>query len=267
MLGGCATTKSQHQSERKILQGVSAQIKALEGHMGENQKKTQEQLDRLWVGLNDSRQRQQGQEERIVSLESKEASQPLSLRGSEPKPLMPTSAPLVSSKKPPSIPPVPLGLHLPLDDQAHEKSPSAEAVQKALQLFESIEDPALKLFLRAQKAYIEKDYPRARALAQELLSRHPDAEVADDSQFLLAESFLAQGLFANAVYEYDAVVTRYPKGNKAPEALLKEAECYERLNLKEDTLKVLGRLIRSYPEAPQSVQARERIARLTSPSP
>lgn len=179
---------------------------------------------------------------------------------------MPPPIPLMPPQKAPAIPPVPLDLHPPLNDQDNGKINSVEAVQRDLDLFESIEDPALKLFLGAQKAYIEKDYPKARARAQELLSRHPDAEVADDAQFVLAESFFAQGLFANAIYEYDAVATRYPKGNKAPEALLKEAECYERLNLKEDALRVLGRLIRSYPKDPRSVQARERMARLTSPS-
>lgn len=265
MMGGCATTKFQQENERKILQDVVTQMKALEDRVDESQKKTEEKFDRLWVGLNDLRHRQKAQEEKLAALEYGETP-PLSFEGPKPKPFTPPPVRVKPPKKTRNIPPVPLRLHPPLHNQGSEKASSVGTVQKDLKLLESIEDPTFKLFLKAQKAYIEKDYPKARAAAQQLLSSYPEAELADDAQFLLAESFFAQGLFANALYEYDTVATRYPKGNKAADALLKEAECYERLNLKEDALKVLGRLIRSYPNALQSVQAKEFIAKLTSPS-
>ena len=269
---GCATTNSRQAGERKILQDVAAQINALDARMAEGQKKTDAELDRIRVALGEVGQKQLAQEQRLTSLEAKsfqEASVKPSLK---PMPIMPPKVSFPVPQKPqksPSLAPVPLRLEPQFEPKFEPKedpNQAVNAVTKEFELLESIEDPAVRLLLRAKKALLQKDYAKARAVAQDLVLRHPEAEVGDDAQFLVGDTYFAQGLFANAVYEYDTVVVRYPKGNKAPEALLKEAECYERLNLKEDALKVLDRLIRNYSDAPESVQARERMARLASPA-
>ena len=265
---GCATTNSQQAAERKILQDVAAQIKALDARTAEGQKKTETELDSVRVALSEVAQKQLTQEQRLTSLETKGSQEAYGQPGLKPIPIMPPKVSFPALQKPqksPSLAPIPFKAE-PLFEAKEEPNQTVSAVTKEFELLESIEDPAVKLLLQAKKALLQRDYAKARAVAQDLVSRHPEAEVGDDAQFLLGDTYFAQGLFANALYEYDTVVVRYPKGNKAPEALLKEAECYERLNLKEDALKVLGRLIRNYPDAPESVQARERMARLTSPA-
>ena len=266
---GCATTNPQQANERKILQDVALQINALDAKISDGQKKTEAELDRLRVALNDVGQRQLTQEQRLASLETKSLKEAYGSpeEGVKPVPVLPPKASFPSfqkPQKPPSLAPIPFS---PMPTLGKEQaSQTVNAVTKEFELVESIDDPAVKLLLQAKKALLQKDFSKARATAQDLLSRYPEAEVGDDAQFLAGDTYFLQGLFANALYEYDTVVVRYPKGNKAPEALLKEAECYERLNLKEDALKVLGRLIRTYPDTPESVQARERMARLASPS-
>jgi len=265
---GCATTNSKQAGERKILQDVAEQIKALDARMAEGQKKTETELDSVKVALSEVSQKQLAQEQRLASLEAKILQDTSNKPNLKPIPIMPPKVSFPAPKKPqksPSLAPMPLSLE-PQFDAKEEPNQTVSAVTKEFELLDSIEDPAVKLLLQAKKALLQKDFAKARAVAQDLVLRHPEAEVTDDAQFLVGDTYFAQGLFANALYEYDTVVVRYPKGNKAPEALLKEAECYERLNLKEDALKVLGRLIRNYPDAPESVQARERMARLTSPA-
>lgn len=265
---GCATTNSKQAGERKILQDVAEQIKALDARMAEGQKKAETELDSVRVALSEVSQKQLAQEQRLTSLEAKILQNTSGKPSLKPIPIMPPKVSFPAPQKPqksPSLAPMPLSLE-PLFEAKEEPNQTVSAVTKEFELLESIQDPAVKLLLQAKKALLQGDYTKARAVAQDLVLRHPEAEVGDDAQFLVGDSYFAQGLFANALYEYDTVVVRYPKGNKAPEALLKEAECYERLNLKEDALKVLGRLMRNYPDAPESVQARERMARLTSPA-
>jgi tol-pal system protein YbgF len=265
---GCATTNTKQAGERKILQDVAEQIKALDARMAEGQKNIETELDRVRVALSEVSQKQLAQEQRLTSLEAKSLQGTSGKPSLTPIPIMPPKVSFPAPQKPqksPSLAPMPLRLD-PLFEAKEEPNQTVSAVTKEFELLDSIEDPAVKLLLQAKKAVLQRDFAKARAVAQDLVLRHPKAEVGDDAQFLVGDTYFAQGLFANALYEYDTVVVRYPKGNKAPEALLKEAECYERLNLKEDALKVLGRLIRNYPDAPESVQARERMARLTSPA-
>jgi len=68
---GCATTNSKQAGERKILQDVAEQIKALDARMAEGQKNIETELDSVRVALGEVGQKQLAQEQRLTSLEAK----------------------------------------------------------------------------------------------------------------------------------------------------------------------------------------------------
>jgi len=64
-------TNSKQAGERKILQDVAEQIKALDARMAEGQKNIETELDSVRVALGEVGQKQLAQEQRLTSLEAK----------------------------------------------------------------------------------------------------------------------------------------------------------------------------------------------------
>ncbi len=103
----------------------------------------------------------------------------------------------------------------------------------------------------------------ARAAFTDLLRRFPDADVADDAQFYLAEAFAADGKPAAADTAYGVVVTKYPTSVRAPTALYKRAVIAQTARRTTAARRLFNELIRSYPESDEADLARERLRLLS----
>ncbi len=60
---------------------------------------------------------------------------------------------------------------------------------------------------------------------QEMLTKFPDSELADNAQYWIGETYYAQKDFPAALREFEKAVATYPKGDKVPAALLKSGFC------------------------------------------
>ena len=132
-----------------------------------------------------------------------------------------------------------------------------------------------------QAAYLDfskGSYPLAIAGFREFLRRFPDHELAGNAQYWVGEAHysLARG-YANAaqtdkatqaleqaVTEFRRVVVNYPRGEKVPAALFKEALTL--IDLKQPGLAQarLQYLIDNFPQAEETPLARDRLAALKS---
>lgn len=130
-----------------------------------------------------------------------------------------------------------------------------------------------------QTAYIDfskGNYPLAIAGFREFLRRFPDAELANNAQYWIGEAYfsLARG-YANqgqadkvtgaleqAVQEFRKVIVNYPRGEKVPTALYKEALAL--LELKQPSLAEarLKYLLEHFPQSEEAPLARDRLAAL-----
>ena len=130
-----------------------------------------------------------------------------------------------------------------------------------------------------QAAYIDfskGSYPLAIAGFREFLRRYPDHELADNAQYWIGEAHFsvarthtnagqpdkATQELERAVQEFRKVIANYPRGDKAPTALYKEALAL--VELKEPALAQarLQYLIENFPQAEETPLARERLAAL-----
>lgn len=102
----------------------------------------------------------------------------------------------------------------------------------------------------------------ARNAFSRFLDAHPDHPLADNALYWIGETWYAKSLWLKAARVFGEVVSRFPKANKVPDAMLKTALCY--LNLGETQLArdVLLQLQRLYPATPAAEQARERLERM-----
>ncbi len=115
-----------------------------------------------------------------------------------------------------------------------------------------------------QAAYIDfskGSYSLAIAGFREFLRRYPDHELAGSAQYWIGEAYLslARGF---AVQEFKKVQANYPRADKVPTALYKEALAL--LDLKQPALAQarLQYLVDNFPRAEETSLARERLTTL-----
>ncbi|MGH7312729.1 MAG: tetratricopeptide repeat protein, partial [Candidatus Rokuibacteriota bacterium] len=127
-----------------------------------------------------------------------------------------------------------------------------------------------------QGAYIDyskASYGLAIAGFREFIRRFPEHELADNAQYWIGEAqFGVARAFANggqadkatealeqAVQEFRRVVANYPRGDKAPAALYKEALALLELNQPAVAKARLQYLVDNFPQAEETPLARERL--------
>ena len=130
-----------------------------------------------------------------------------------------------------------------------------------------------------QAAYLDfskGNYPLAIAGFREFVRRYPDSPLADQAQYWVGESLFSQARASlaagqsnkatreleQAVQEFRRVALNYPRGERVPTALYKEALAL--LELKQTKLAQarLQYLIENFPQSEEAPLAKERLATL-----
>jgi len=114
---------------------------------------------------------------------------------------------------------------------------------------------------------IDRGDPKAaRRLVRELILRNEKKRSfrrhQARAQFLIAESYFAQGSYQQAAAEYNKVRKSYPKADQVPAAYLKLGECFERLGLPGDAKLFYETLRQQYPRSKAAREARARLEAL-----
>lgn len=130
-----------------------------------------------------------------------------------------------------------------------------------------------------QAAYIDiskGSYSLAIAGFREFLRRYPDHELAGNAQYWIGEAYLslARGYVSSdqadkaaeslnqAVLEFGKVLANYPRSEKVPTALYKEALALIELKQPQIAQQRLQYLVDNFPQSEEAPLARERLAAL-----
>jgi TolA-binding protein len=130
-----------------------------------------------------------------------------------------------------------------------------------------------------QAAYIDfskGSYSLAIAGFREFLRRYPDVELSDNAQYWIAEAHLALArghadagkadqsaqALQLAVQEFRKVVANYPRGDKAPTALYKEALALIDMKQPQLAQQRLQYLVENFPQAEETPLAKDKLAAL-----
>jgi tol-pal system protein YbgF len=97
--------------------------------------------------------------------------------------------------------------------------------------------------------------------------RYPHHDYADNAQYWLGECFYDQKRYDKAAPEFRAVITRWPTGNKAPDAMLKLGFSLLALGDADKGGKVLREVPATYPRTEAARLASERLAQLSTEVP
>ena len=99
---------------------------------------------------------------------------------------------------------------------------------------------------------------------RDFVRRFPHHDYADNAQYWLGECFYDQKRYDKAAPEFRAVLTRWPTGNKAPDAMLKLGFSLLALGDLDKGGKVLREVPATYPRTEAARLASERLAQLST---
>lgn len=149
------------------------------------------------------------------------------------------------------------------------KKAQADTAKTVPEKSESIKAASPKVSVDKEKSYEEAyktfkkgDYNGARDKFRKFVEIFPSSEYSDNAQFWIGECYYFEKDYEKAILEYENVITKYPKGNKVPNALLKQALSFMELGDKASAKLLLQRVIKEYPNTSSARIARGKLTSL-----
>ncbi|HYH37664.1 MAG TPA: tol-pal system protein YbgF [Azospirillum sp.] len=105
------------------------------------------------------------------------------------------------------------------------------------------------------------NYDAAEKEFSTFIAKNKTHNLTGSAQYWLGETYYVRNRFGEAAASFGEVLQKYPKGNKAPDALLKLGLSLSSLNKKTEACTALGQLNKMYPDAAPSVKRRSEMER------
>lgn len=102
----------------------------------------------------------------------------------------------------------------------------------------------------------QANYDEAEKAFKTFIDKNPQDKQLDNAKYWYGETFYARGKFNDAALAFADAYQQNPKGNKAPDSLLKMAMALGKLEKTQDACATLTSLKSQYPNASQSIRAR-----------
>lgn len=169
---------------------------------------------------------------------------------------IPKNMAVSSPRGPANVPPQP-----PLRAQPPAASPAAPAAQTATQTAtqtaalpagtpQSQYDYALSLMLKQQ------DFAKAETALKAFIDTNPKDRLAGNAHYWLGETYYVRKSFQDAAFAFAEGFQKFPKGNKAPDSLLKLGMSLDRLEKRREACTAYSRLLSTFPKASARMKAR-----------
>lgn len=111
-------------------------------------------------------------------------------------------------------------------------------------------DPNAKRDYEAALSLVNaRQYDAALDALAAFLVKYPDHPYADNALFWRGECYYAKGDYLHASEQFEGVFTRFPAGNKAPDALLKLGMSRMKLGDPAKAKEIFDRLAQTYPQS------------------
>ncbi len=97
---------------------------------------------------------------------------------------------------------------------------------------------------------------------KDYMKRYPKTERADNALFWMGESYFALKQYEQAILTFNDVIKNYPKGNKVPSALLRQSLAFVEINDKTSARLLLRKVIKDYPNSSEAKIAAKKLEAL-----
>lgn len=139
-----------------------------------------------------------------------------------------------------------------MKDVATQTTSLAAAAQQAQVKSESTET----IYQKALDAFKAGDMPGTRTLMTKFIESNPNHELIPNARYWIGETFYNEKNYEQAILEFQEVVKQFPKKEKAPAAMLKQALSFKALKDLKSTQYLLKLLAADYPKSEEARKAK-----------
>lgn len=122
-------------------------------------------------------------------------------------------------------------------------------------------DP-MESYQAAYRDYQRGQYDLAIEGFREFLTINRVADLADNAEYWIGESLFSQKKYREAIAQFDSVVSRYPRSDKVPGALLKKGYAYISIGERAQGIVQLQYVVHEHPNSQEASLARQRLRQL-----
>lgn len=112
------------------------------------------------------------------------------------------------------------------------------------------------LYQKGLEAFKAGDMPAARTQLTAFIDQQPQHELVSNARYWIGETFYSEKNYEQAILEFQEVIKQFPKKEKAPAAMLKQALAFKALKDVKSSRYVLGKLVQEYPKSDEAKKAR-----------
>jgi tol-pal system protein YbgF len=260
-LAGCATHAELAQQDHQLRSILQEQRKQLQ--------QVQREMQRLRADMEEGHPgRGAGGDDRVSSIEKRlgdlEQKSGIAPPGSAPSTEIPPGGPPATATPPP--PPVasrpPAATPPPSAAAAGEDDPWRREVAREQTAAGSVNVPERAEYLGLLDGVARQDCGRTVPQLNTFAANHKDSPLADNALYWAARCYALKGDQNQAVSKFYDVVTKYPKGDKAPAALWAQGNLFVDMGDTPDARLALSKLIRDYPSSEEAARARQKLSEL-----
>lgn len=118
---------------------------------------------------------------------------------------------------------------------------------------------AKELYMKGYRLVNDKEFIKGKDALKEFLKHYPDHDLSDNAMYWLGEAYYAIGDYERAILTFDDAMKKYPKADKFPAYLLKEAFSFSKLGANKEAKVLLKRLVEKYPKTAEAKIAKKRL--------
>jgi len=112
------------------------------------------------------------------------------------------------------------------------------------------------LYLKGLETFKTGDMPGSRNLLTQFVEKNPNHELVPNARYWIGETYYGEKNYEQAILEFQEVVKQYPKKEKAPASMLKQALSFKALKDVKSTQYLLKRLTTDYPKSEEAKKAK-----------
>lgn len=124
-----------------------------------------------------------------------------------------------------------------------------------------VSDPET-LYQTAYSDYLRGNYDLALLGFRQYLESFPETDLADNASYWIGECYYRQQKYADAIAEYDKVLSQWPRSDKTASAQLKRGYAQIELGRKDEGVRQLQGVVRDFPNSDEANLARQRLQSL-----
>lgn len=110
--------------------------------------------------------------------------------------------------------------------------------------------------------YQRGEAPKAVQTLRSLVNKNPKNEIVPYAQYWIGEAYYSQGKYNEAILAYNEVLVGFPKSDRVPAALLRQASAFAELGDKIDARLILQKLVSEHPQSPEAARGKRQLLAL-----